>query len=85
MTVFRSIERVNGCDFRVSESHRYQLAVRVIDLETGTGIRDGVACFSVFLNDLDIAFKVGIVDEIAVSWPVHPHQSAGLSFLALPD
>ena len=28
---------------------------------------DGVACFSVFLHDLDIAFKVGIVDEIADS------------------
>ena len=84
--VCRSIERVNGCDFRVSESHRYQLAVRVIDLETGTGIWDGVACFSVFLHNLDIAFKVGIVDEITVSLSIRidKHIKRFHQFTAFP-
>ncbi len=40
--------------------------MRVIELKSGSSIRNGFAALGVGLHDLDIRLKIGIVDEIAV-------------------
>ena len=55
---------------RISESHCYLIAVRVKNFEACTGIRNVFTAFCVHLNNLDIAFKVCVVNKIAVGLTV---------------
>ena len=70
LAIYGRIESINGCHFWISESHCHKVAVRVVNLEACPCIRDGFPCFRIFLHNLDIAFKVGIVDKIAVGLTV---------------
>ena len=69
-TVGGSVKGVNGCRRRVGEAHGDELTVRIIKLNTGTGQRNGFACFCVFFGELDIAFKGCVVDKIAINLAV---------------
>ena len=64
------IKGVNGRHFGIGEGHCHKVSVRVVNLEACACIRNGVACFRIFLHDLDIAFKVCVVDKIAVGLTV---------------
>ena len=80
------VEHINGGGRRVSEGHCYGVAVRVINLEACTGVRDGLAGFCVLLHDLDEAVKRCIVDKVAISRPIlrNEHIKVGHQFAALP-
>ena len=64
------VKDVNGRHFGIGEGHRHKVSVRVVNLEACACIRNGVARFRIFLHDLDIAFKVCVVDKIAVGLTV---------------
>ena len=70
LSVCVGVESINRCRSRISEGHCYLIAVRVKDFEPSTGIRNVFTAFCVHLNHLDIAFKVCVVDEIAVDLSV---------------
>ena len=80
------VEHINGGGRRVSEGHCYGVAVRVINLEACTGIRDGLAGFCVLLHDLDEAVKGCIVDKVAISRPIlrNEHIKVGHQLAAFP-
>lgn len=80
------VEHINGGGRRVSEGHCYGVAVRVINLEACTCIRDGLAGFCVLLHDFDEAGKGCIVDKVAISRPVlrDEHIKVGHQFTAFP-
>ena len=61
------IESVNGCRGRIGKLHRDEIAGRIINLESCTRIGNGLARFCVHLDYLDIAFKIAVVNQIAVS------------------
>ncbi len=64
------IKGVNGRHFGIGEGHCHKISVRVVNLEACACIWNGVARFRIFLHDLDIAFKVCVVDKIAVGLTV---------------
>ena len=64
------IKGINGRHFGIGEGHFHKVSVRVVNLEACACIRNGVARFRIFLHDLDIAFKVCVVDKIAVGLTV---------------
>ena len=70
LSVCIGVENIYRCRSRISEGHCYLIAVRVKDFEPSTGIRNVFTAFCVHLNHLDIAFKVCVVDEIAVGLSV---------------
>ena len=70
LSVCVGVESINRCRSRISKGHCYLIAVRVKDFEPSTGIRNVFTAFCVHLNHLDIAFKVCIVDKIAVGLSV---------------
>ena len=70
LSVCVGVESINRCRRRISKGHCYLIAVRVKDFEPSTGIRNVFAAFCVHLDNLDIAFKVCVVDKIAVGLPV---------------
>lgn len=80
------MEHINGGGRRVSEGHCYGVAVRVINLEARTGIRNSLSGFCVLLHDLDEAVKGGIVDKVAISRPIlrNEHIKVGHQLAALP-
>ena len=80
------VEHINGGGCRVGEGHCYGVAVRVINLEACTGIRDSLAGFCVLLHDLDEAVKGCIVDKVAISRPIlrNEHIKVGHQFAAFP-
>ena len=80
------VEHINGGGRRVSEGHCYGVAIRVINLEACTGIRDGLAGFCVLLHDFDEAVKGCIVDKVAISRPIlrDEHIKVGHQFAAFP-
>ena len=80
------VEHINGGGRRVSEGHCYGVAVRVINLESRTGVRDGLSGFCVLLHDLDEAVKGCIVDKVAISRPIlrNEHIKVGHQFAAFP-
>ena len=80
------VEHINGGGRRVSEGHRHGIAVRVINLEACTGVRNGLSGFCVLLHDLDEAVKGGIVDKVAISRPIlrNEHIKVGHQLAALP-
>ena len=64
------IESVNGCRGRISKLHRDKIAGRIINLESCARIGNGLARFCVYLDYLDIAFKITVVNQIAVGLSV---------------
>ena len=80
------VEHINGGGRRVSEGHCYGVAFRIINLEACTGVRNGLAGFSVLLHDLDEAVKGCIVDKVAISRPIlrNEHIKVGHQFAAFP-
>ena len=60
------IESVNGCRGRIGKLHRYEIAGRIVNLESCARIGNGLARFCVHLDYLDIAFKIAVVNQIAV-------------------
>ena len=70
VAVCGGVESINRCHFGVSESHRYKAAAWVINLEACPCIRDCLSRFCIFLDNLDIALKVCVVDKVAVSLTV---------------
>ena len=64
------IKGINGRHFGIGEGHCHKVSVRVVNLEACACIRNGVARFRIFLHDLDIAFKVCVVDKVAVGLTV---------------
>ena len=80
------VEHINGGGRRVSEGHCYGVAVRVINLESCTGVRNGLAGFCVLLHDFDEAVKGCIVDKVAISRPIlrNEHIKVGHLLAALP-
>ena len=64
------IKGINGRHFGIGEGHCHKVSVRVVNLEACACIRNGVARFRIFLHNLDIAFKVCVVDKIAVGLTV---------------
>ena len=70
LSVCVGVESINRCRSRISEGHCYLIAVRVKDFEACTGIRNVFTAFCVHLDNLDIAFKVCVVDKIAVGLSV---------------
>ena len=79
LAVCCGIKGINRCHFGISESHCHKLAVGVINLEACACIRNGIACFRIFLYDFDIAFKIRIVDEKGVE------KLDGMRFLDWPS
>ena len=55
---------------RVGGGHLHQLAVRIVDLKSGTGVGDVFPGFGIDLDDLQIGFEFSIVDEILVGLSV---------------
>ena len=80
------VEHINGGGRRVSEGHCYGVAVRVINLEARTGVRNSLSGFCVLLHDFDEAVKGCIVDKVAISRPVlrDEHIKVGHQLAALP-
>ena len=64
------VEHINGGGRRVSEGHCYGVAVRVINLKSRTGVRNGLSGFCVLLHDFDEAVKGCVVDKVAISRPI---------------
>ena len=80
------VEHINGGGRRVSEGHCYGVAVRVINLEARTGVRNSLSGFCVLLHDFDEAVKGCIVDKVAISRPIlrNEHIKVGHQFAAFP-
>ena len=80
------VEHINGGGRRVSEGHCYGITVRVINLKSRTGVRNGLAGFCVLLHDLDEAVKGCIVDKVAISRPIlrDEHIKVGHQLAAFP-
>ena len=80
------VEHINGGGRRVSEGHCYGVAVRVINLEARTGVRNSLSGFCVLLHDFDEAVKGCIVDKVAISRPIlrDEHIKVGHQFAAFP-
>ena len=80
------VEHINGGGRRVSEGHCYGVAVRVINLEARTGVRNSLSGFCVLLHDFDEAVKGCIVDKVAISRPIlrNEHIKVGHLLAALP-
>ena len=80
------VEHINGGGRRVSEGHCYGVAIRVINLKSRTGVRNGLSGFCVLLHDFDEAVKGCIVDKVAISRPVlrDEHIKVGHQLAALP-
>ena len=80
------VEHINGGGRRVSEGHCYGIAFRIINLEACTGVRNGLAGFSVLLHDFDEAVKGCIVDKVAISRPIlrDEHIKVGHQLAAFP-
>ena len=70
LSVCVRVECVNGGRGRISEGHCNLIALRVIELEACSGIRNVFSAFSVHLNHLDITLKICVVDKIAVGLSV---------------
>ena len=80
------VEHINGGGRRVSEGHCYGVAVRVINLKSRTGVRNGLSGFCVLLHDFDEAVKGCVVDKVAISRPIlrNEHIKVGHQLAALP-
>ena len=80
------VEHINGGGRRVSEGHCYGITVRVINLESCAGVRNGLSGFCVLLHDLDEAVKGCIVDKVSISRPIlrNEHIKVGHQLAALP-
>ena len=69
-TIGISKECVNRSRSRVSECHCYLIAIRVINLEASSGIRNCLSTFGIDFYHIYETFKVSIVDNIAISLSV---------------
>ena len=86
------VERINRGGRRIGEGHFHLAAIRAVNLEPGPRIGNGDAGFRVHLDHLDEAFKIGVVDEVAVGLAVLGdihfkvvHQLAAFPALGLAD
>ena len=64
------IESVNGCRGRIGKLHRDEIAGRIVNLESCARIGNGLARFCVYLDYLDITFKISVVNQVAVGLSV---------------
>ena len=80
------VEHINGGGRRVSEGHCYGITVRVINLESCAGVRNGLSGFCVLLHDLDEAVEGSVIDKIAISRPIlrDEHIKVGHQLAAFP-
>ena len=80
------VEHINGGGRRVSEGHCYGVAIRVINLKSRTGVRNGLSGFCVLFHDFDEAVKGCVVDKIAIGSPIlrNEHIKVGHQLAAFP-
>ena len=60
------VESIYNSNLGIGILHCYQIAFRIVDLESGTGIRNGLAGGCVGLCNLDVGLKLCVVDDVAV-------------------
>ena len=86
IAVAARIKGVDGGDFGIGESLRDERPVRAVEPEACACQRNDLACFSVHLDDLDIALKIAVVGKVAVGLPPsNVCSSLILDFTKLPS
>ena len=80
------VECVDGGHFGIGEGLRDERPVRAVKPEACVCQRNDLACFSVHLDDLDIAFKIAVVCKVAIGLPVlgDIHIEIGKQLTAVP-
>ena len=74
ITLIVGVESIDSGDFRISKGLRYQRTIGLVNLESSTRIRNGIAGFCVHFDNLNEGLKVGIVDEIAIDFAIRRNQ-----------
>ena len=52
--------------FRIGGGHGDQVAIGIINFKGGSGVGDGFSRFRIHLDDLQIGFKLSVVDEVLI-------------------
>ena len=64
------VEHINGSRSWIAVRHSHLFSVFIVYLKSCTLVRNGFSRFRIHLYDLDIAFKLRIVDEVSVGLSV---------------
>ena len=51
---------------RIGGGHGDQVAIGIVDFKCGSGVGNGFSRFRIHLDDLQIGFKLSVVDEILI-------------------
>ena len=86
IAVAARIKGVDSGNFGIGESLRDERPVRAVEPEACACQRNDLACFSVHLDDLDIALKIAVVCKVVIGLPVlgDIHIEIGKQLTAVP-